>query len=309
MPELPEVETIVQDLKTKISGHKILGVDSDWPKIVKEPDYKKFKREIRGLIIENIERKGKNIVIYLSQNKVLLIHLKMTGHPLVSTCWEFTNAKLKKKNLEECQELDAIDKDPQNRFIHIGFSLDKGKSLLLSDLRKFASIKLTDKEKLSEILKDLGPDAMDNDLNFETFKRILQKEKKEIKKILMDQTKIAGIGNIYSDEILFDAKINPEKRINLLTPSEIKIIYHSMKKILKEAIKRRGTSISDFRDTAGEKGFYGDIRKVYRRTDEPCPKKCGGTIKRVTIGGRSAHFCPKCQQLDSLTKQIGNIKK
>ena len=113
----------------------------------------------------------------------------------------------------------------------------------------------------------------------------------------MDQSVIAGIGNIYSDEILFEAKIHPQKPVKSLTSLEMKKIYDSMKKILKEAIRKRGTSISDFRDTAGKKGSYGNVRRVYRKEGEPCPKKCGGIVKRITIGGRSAHFCPNCQTL------------
>jgi len=305
MPELPEVETIVQDLKTKISGHKILGVDSDWPKIVKEPEYEKFRKEVSGLIIEGIQRRGKNIIINLSRNKALIVHLKMTGHPLVSTCWEFVGAKLRKKDLEECKEKDSIDEDPQNRFIHLGFSLDKGKSILLSDLRKFASVKLVDRKKIPGIFKDLGPDAMDSTLSFKYFKEVLKNKKGDVKKILMDQSVITGIGNIYSDEILFEAKIHPKMKINSLTDTEIRKIYTSMKKILSEAIQKRGTSISDFRDTAGEKGSYGEARRVYRKTNEPCPKKCGGTIQKITVGGRSAHFCPKCQPLNP-TSNIKN---
>jgi len=297
MPELPEVFTIVQDLKTKISGHKILEVDSDWPSLIKEPDYKRFKKEIKGLFIEDIIRRGKNIIILLSRKKALIIHLKMTGHPLVSTCWEFTRGKLKKKDLEECKELDSIDKDPQNRFVHVGFTLDKGKSLLLSDLRKFATLKLVEKSKIPSLFSDLGPEAINGDLDFKKFKEVLKNQKKAIKKVLIDQKIIAGIGNIYSDEILFGANIHPLKPANTLLPEKIKKLYTSMKKILNEAIQKRGTSISDFRDTAGEKGLYGNYRKVYRKEGEKCPKHCGGNIKRIVLNGRSAHFCPECQKL------------
>lgn len=296
MPELPEVETIVRDLKTKVSGHKILSVDSDWPKTIKEPDYKKFQKEIKGLIIEDIQRRGKNIIINLTGNKSLLIHLKMTGHPLVSTCWEFTKGKLKKKSLEECKEKDNIDLDPQNRFIHLGFSLDKGKSLLLSDLRKFAAVRLLDKSRVSDFFSALGPDAIEQKLNFNKFSEIIKNSKGPIKKVLMDQEIISGIGNIYSDEILFDAKLHPEKLVKSLTLVELKKIYISMKKILKDAIQKRGTSISDFRDTAGEKGLYGNVIRVYGKAKEQCPQNCGGVVKRITIAGRSAHFCPVCQK-------------
>lgn len=296
MPELPEVETIVNDLKTKISGHKILGVDSDWEKIIKEPEYSKFKKNIQGLIIQNIQRKGKNIVIYLTGNKALIIHLKMTGHPLVSSCWEFTNGKLKKKKTDECKKPDLIDSDPQNKFIHLGFTLDKGKSILLSDLRKFASVKLVEQNKLKDLFSTLGPDALNPELDYKKFKDLILKEKREIKKVLMDQTVISGIGNIYSDEILLEAKIHPNKKSSSLNKKEIKKIHENIKKILKEAIEKRGTSISDYRDTEGKKGFYADYRRVYGKEGMSCPKKCKGIIERIKIGGRSSYFCPQCQK-------------
>jgi len=296
MPELPEVQTIVQDLKTKISGHKILGVNSDWSKIIKKPDYEQFEKDIQGLIIEKIERRGKNIIIYLSRDKALIIHLKMTGHPLVSTCWEFTKEKLRKKSNEECKKPDPIEEDPQNRFVHLGFSLDKGKNLLLSDLRKFATVRLVDKTEIPLIFAKLGPDAMSEKLTFSDFKKVIQEQKRSIKQVLLDQEIIAGIGNIYSDEILFEARINPKESADKLTLPRLKKMYVAMKKILKEAIEKRGSSISDYRDTAGEKGFYTESRRVYKKEKEECPRKCGGSIKRVKIGGRSSYFCPFCQK-------------
>lgn len=295
MPELPEVQTIVGDLKQKVMGHKILDVVCDWEKLIKEPSFRKFREEISGLIIEDIKRRAKNIIINLSAGKTLLIHLKMTGHLLVSSCWEFKRNQLRKKENDNCLEDDPIGSDKMNKFVHLGFELDKGKNLMLSDLRKFASVRLIDTKKLPEYLAGYGPEPLDEDFTYEKFRNILSGQKGNIKQILMDQKVLAGIGNIYSDEILFEAQINPKEKIKNIPESKMKKLFKAIKNVLQKAIEYRGNSISDYRDTEGKKGKYQEVRKVYRREGQPC-LECGAKIKRIKIGGRSAHFCPKCQK-------------
>ncbi len=148
-------------------------------------------------------------------------------------------------------------------------------------------------------LKNLGLEPLDKSFNFKKFAETLRHGSgrgRKIKQVLMDQETIAGIGNIYSDEILWQAKIHPFRRVNKLRVDELKRIYLAMKQILKKALKLRGTSISDFRDTGGRSGAYSDVRKVYRREGEKCPR-CGSIIKRIKIGGRSARYCPACQRI------------
>jgi formamidopyrimidine-DNA glycosylase len=290
MPELPEVQTVVDDLNKKIIGRKITGVWFDAPKIIKKPKSKDFEYNIKGAKIESVARRAKNILISLSGNRLLLIHQKMTGHMLVGK-WQKTKSGWQSL-------LGGHFDEKVNDYIHLIFFLDNGQMLALSDLRKFAKVLFGPRDeilKMPEIQK-LGIEPLSQEFTFEKFKSIIKKEKGKIKQVLMNQEKIAGIGNIYSDEILWEAKVNPFRRADSLTEPEIKKIYSAIGKILAKALKLRGTSTSDFRDTAGIKGKFGEILKVYRREGDPCPR-CGTKIVRQKIGGRSAHFCPLCQPL------------
>lgn len=289
MPELPEVETTVSELKEKIIGRKITHLWSDTKKLVKRPkNFSLFEKEIKKGKILDIKRKGKNILIEID-GKILLIHLKLTGHLL------YGKFRLRKGKWEG--EKGFLKTDPANRFIHLLFFLDNGKMLALSDLRKFAKIELGKREEIlnSPQLLKLGPDPLDKKFNFSSFKERLERVKKDIKRALMDQKIISGIGNIYSDEILFEAKVHPLKKVKKLSQKELKKIFFSMKKILKKAILAKGESISDYRRPTGEKGGFDRLRKVYRRENQSC-KVCQTLIKRIKIGGRSSYFCPKCQK-------------
>ncbi|MDO8443751.1 MAG: DNA-formamidopyrimidine glycosylase [Candidatus Azambacteria bacterium] len=283
MPELPEVQTTVNDLNRKIKGLSITGIWTDWPKYLK----KGFAKEITGKKIIKIWRIGKNIIFDLSGGKIMLIHQKMTGH-LLAGKW-------------------LIEK--VNSYIHVVFFLSNGEKLALSDLRKFAKILAVDKKdfKNLEDIKNIGPDPSLPGFKFDEFKKLINKKRGAIKKVLMAQNVISGIGNIYADEILFTAKIHPLARTEKLNAKKLKQIFNAIKKILKKAVKLRGTSTYDYRDTAGKPGHYGEARLVYQRKGEKCPRlrqgfsgqanKCDGIIKRIKVDGRSAHFCPICQKL------------
>ncbi|MEK7566195.1 MAG: bifunctional DNA-formamidopyrimidine glycosylase/DNA-(apurinic or apyrimidinic site) lyase [Patescibacteria group bacterium] len=311
MPELPEVQTIVDDLNKKIIGRKITAVWFDWPKTIKNPKPKVFEKEIKGLGVEKIKRAGKNILIYLSRGYLLLIHQKMTGHLLVGK-WRIRTARLRTlRRLTDRTsamrmrpyeyEIESLLKGPLqekvNGYIHLIFYFDNGWQMALSDLRKFAKVLLGDKEKIENLpeLKKLGPDALDKKLSFKKFKDIIEHIRGKIKQALMNQEIISGIGNIYSDEALFLAKIHPFKPANKLTKKEANNLYLAIRRVLKKALRLRGTSISDFRDTSGKAGAYSNVRLVYRKEGKPCPR-CQTLIKRVKMAGRSAHFCPKCQE-------------
>lgn len=303
MPELPEVQTVVSDLNKKIIGREITGAWFDWPsqislyktlegklKIIKKPAPRELVSAIKGALIERVERRGKNILIYLTRDLLLLIHQKMTGHLLVGKWKIFKNKALAVS--------PAVLKQKVNDYIHLIFYLDDGRMLGLSDLRKFAKVAFGEKKYIETLpgLIKLGPDALDTRLNFKRFQRLIGAEKRKIKQVLMDQEVLAGIGNIYSDDILWQAKVHPFQPANRLPPSDLSKIYSAMKIILKKAVRLRGTSISDFRDTAGALGKYADVRLVYRREGESC-RRCRALIKRVKMNGRSAHFCPACQRL------------
>jgi len=291
MPELPEVETIVKDLNTKVLGRTFVDIWTDFKKVIKKPkNFEDFKKKVKNKKIQKIWRRGKNIIFELSGGLSLLIHQKMTGHLLVGN-WQLVTGKWKPTKKGPLE-------DPMNRFLHLVFEIDDGKQLALSDLRKFAKVELWNSDELreSEGFKKLGFEPLDKNFTFEKFKEILSGKRGKIKQVLMDQTVITGIGNIYSDEILWEAKIHPFKNISSFKNEELKKIYQAIHKILKKAIKLRGTSISDFRDIKGKPGFYKKARKVYRREGEKC-SYCRTKIKRVKLGGRSAHFCPLCQKL------------
>jgi len=313
MPELPEVETIVRDLNKSVLGQKIEDVWSDFKKItrlrqgfggqVKKPSFKNFKKEIKGRKILKIRRRGKNIIFELSGNKILLIHQKLTGHLLIGN-WKLsrlTGSRLAGK-IENWEPLKKGPlEEPVNRYIHLMFWLSSGLMLALSDLRKFAKAELWDKKDLeeSEGFKSLGPEPLEKSFTFEKFKETLRQAQGKIKQVLMDQNVIAGIGNIYSDEILWQSKIHPFHDVSKLKKDELKRIFQATKEILPKAIKLGGESISDYRRLSGEPGYFDKERKVYRRTGEKC-LRCGTIIKRVKLAGRSAHFCPKCQLLTKL---------
>lgn len=291
MPELPEVETTVCDLRKKVLGRTFVGIWTDFRKMIKKPkNFEEFKKVLKGKRIKSIRRRGKNILFDLSDGKTLLIHQKLMGHLLLG--------KWVRKDGRWIAPPGFLS-EKANTYIHLLFTLDNGQMLALSDLRKFAKVELWDKEELesSKEMKSLGPEPLEKSFTFEKFKKALLKRKKgKIKQVLMDQKVIAGIGNIYSDEILWKARIHPFKKVLRLEEKELKKIYKALQEILRKAIKLQGESISDFRRISGKKGEFDKLRKVYRREGEKC-SRCGTIIKKVKLGGRSAHFCPKCQRL------------
>ncbi len=290
MPELPEVETTVRDLQKKVLKRTFVDVWTDFEKVIKKPkDFQVFKKEITNRKIKNVRRRAKFILFDLSGGKTLLIHQKLTGHLLLGK-WRRRDNKWLASTRPLSERI--------NTYIHLLFTLDNGEMLALSDLRKFAKVELWDTRKLagSEEMKNLGPEPLEKDFTFEKFKEILKRKKGKIKQVLMDQKVIAGIGNIYSDEILFEAKINPFKPIPKLTLEELRRIYKFIIRVLKKGIELRGESMIDWRDSRGRKGFYDKCRKVYRREGEKC-FRCKAIILRRKLGGRSAHFCPQCQKL------------
>lgn len=289
MPELPEVETIVMDLRKVLPELKIQDVWCDHKKMIKSSkSFPEFKKQVAGRKILNIKRKGKNILISLSGGKTLLIHQKMTGHLLYGP-FDFTQGK---KWIAKGS--GPMRDDPQNRFIHLIFELSNGKQLALSDMRKFAKVLICDTDKLDELkdVKDIGIDPTDKIFTFKKFKEILTNKKGRIKEVLMKQELISGIGNIYASEILWDAGVYPFKEVSSLDGKELTRIYKSILKILKKSIKLRGDSMVDYRDAFGEKGKYQNYHKAYRKEGEKCSKNDGGIIKRVKKSARSTFYCP-----------------
>ncbi|MEI6581021.1 MAG: bifunctional DNA-formamidopyrimidine glycosylase/DNA-(apurinic or apyrimidinic site) lyase [bacterium] len=297
MPELPEVETTTKGLKKHVLGLKIIKVWTDLDTKDKRKNdtvanlsyFNLFKKEIAGRKILSVERRAKNILINVSGDKTILIHMKMTGHLLYGK-YKF----LKKENRWVPDKAGPL-KDPYNRFVHVVFTLSNKKSLTFSDARKFGKITLikTKETSTSKHLRGLGPEPLDKNFDFKKFKeRLAQKPKGKIKSVLMDQSVISGIGNIYSDEILWLSGIHPERMVSKIKDREFKKIFISMKKSLSKGITLGGDSMSDYRNIHGLPGKFQLHHNVYRKTGEKCKKpKCSGIIKRIKVGGRSAHFC------------------
>ncbi len=313
MPELPEVETIVKDLNKKVKNHKVVNIWCDWPKYFSSKSgsasggklpksQKQFKKCVTNRKIKKVSRRGKNILIELSGDYILLIHQKMTGHMLYGNWVERKNFK---GNLEEKWDKEKWIPSPpkgnlmdqKNKYIRLIFFLNNDKMLALSDLRRFAKVLCGPEEKIRNLLeiKNLGPEPLDSKFTFESFKKLFENKKGIIKSVLMDQSFIVGIGNIYADEILYRAKIHPISKVEKLKEKQLKITYNAIKTILKDAIRARGTSIDDFRDAYGKKGKYEKKLLVYRRTGKKCPK--GHIIERIKVAARSTHFCPVEQKL------------
>ncbi len=300
MPELPEVETTVRGLKKEILGTKILDVwtdlnTKDKRKIdtISNPNYfLYFKKEISGQKIISVERRAKNILINLSKEKTVLVHLKMTGHLLFGE-YKF----IKKENKWQPYKKGPLE-DPYNRFIHAVFSLSNKKYLAFSDARKFGKITLFNtKENSNKHLSNLGPEPLEKNFDFKKFKeRLSRKPKGKIKTVLMDQSIIVGIGNIYSDEILWRSNVNPKRKVSDLKEKELILIFKAIKQLLNKGIGFGGDSMSDYRNIYGLPGKFQLHHMAYRRTGEKCSKKgCLGVIIREVINNRSAHFCSKHQ--------------
>jgi formamidopyrimidine-DNA glycosylase len=301
MPELPEVQTTVNGLNAEVKGLHIQDVWTDYNSAfhaknnnIKNSKYFPiFKKEVLDTKITHAERIGKQILLRLSNGKTIFTHMKMTGHFLYGE-YVLNNKKWQPK------ENNSPLSDPYNRHIHLVFSFSNGKQLAFSDARKFATIFVfdTSKEKTIKELAKLGPDSLSSDLSFSYFKeRLLKRPRAKIKQTLLDQETIAGIGNIYADEILWTAGVHPLSITEKIPEKKLEAIYRAIKPLLKKGIDFGGTSDSDYRNIYGESGKFQNKHNVYRQAGEKCPKKDGGIIERIVIGARSAHFCPKHQTL------------
>ena len=307
MPELPEVQTTVTSLKKTLPCLSIKDVwscyDSPYYKgkeNIKDKNYfKKFKKEVTNKTILDVDRKGKNILFHLSNEITVLTHMKMTGHYLYGRYRKTTN-KEKSFLFEDwiADEKGPLLKDPFNRFIRLVFTLSNKKHLVLSDARKFATIFIYPTPSPPKALTDLGPDPLERSFSFKRFLECLPYlSRRPIKQVLLDQTILSGIGNIYSDEILWSAGIHPRSIVSSIPKEKLYEMYCAMKTILRQGIDLKGSSLSDYRQPNGERGSFQYRHKVYQKTGDPCPKKDGGVTEQQLIGGRSAHFCNKHQVL------------
>lgn len=264
MPELPEVETIARKLKPDLLGKTILSADLHWARTLAYPSPKKFKQQIKGQKILDVTRRAKYFILRLSDFN-LLIHLRMSGDLSIRD--------------------STIRAEPHDRLI---LELSDGKSLIFNDTRKFGRVWLT--EKLEDVLGKLGPEPLGDDFTVQWLHAALHNKRRQLKPLLLDQSFLAGLGNIYTDEALHFAKLHPLLLSDSLTHRQAKALHEAIHYVLNEGIRRNGASF-DWVYRGGEFRF-----RVYGRTDKECPV-CGTKIKRILVGQRSTHYCPKCQKL------------
>lgn len=288
MPELPEVETIVRDLQRKIKGKKIKEVKVNLPKIVKNSK-KIFVDFLVGRKIKKVSRRGKLIMInFIDSEKTLLIHFKMTGQLIFQQ-----KGKIIAGGHSQKGRLD----DLPNKYTHIIFTFQDKSQLFYNDLRQFGCLKLVSPAQLTKVLMKFGYEPLNFDFSLENFEKMVKNKKKNVKAFLLDQSLIAGIGNIYADEILFASCVRPQKNIDTLNNKEIKLIFKNIKKILQRAIDFRGTTFNNYRNADGKKGGFKKLLKVYGRENKKCVRRnCSGIIKKTKTAGRGTHFCSICQK-------------
>jgi len=283
MPELPEVETIKRQLVDKVVGLTIENVLVNKPKLfVGNP------QKIIGLRVLRVMRRAKMIIIDLENDQHLLIHLKMSGQLIYAD---------KFGQYGGGHPIPPSNIPVPNKFTHIIIEFSNGSKLYYNDIRQFGWIKILTKKKLEDELKKLGPEPLTEEFTPEKFREnLFIHNKSKIKPTLMDQSVVAGVGNIYACEACFMARIDPRRQIKSLTTQEIKSLFCAIKKVLALAIKYRGTSADAYVTLEGRKGDYYNRRLVYNREGEQCPNNCGGKITKIMLAGRGTYFCPMCQK-------------
>jgi len=275
MPELPEVETIRRQLSKEIVGRRVSSVDVFFAKRLNVPA-KKFIGEVTGRRVKAIRRRAKMLLIDLSGGLTMAVHLKMTGRLLIT-----------KTGVAPTEHT------------HLVFVFTGGKRLMFEDVRKFGWVRLFETAAVEDDLigpMGLGPEPFDTGFTPESLVRCLQaRGRSKIKPLIMSQKCVTGAGNIYTDEALWKARIRPDRKAGTLTRQEAIRLHAEIRSVLKEAIRRRGSSVDDYVDAYGKPGTYEMKHEAYGRGGEKCAR-CGGLIRKVRLGGRGTHFCPKCQR-------------
>ncbi len=302
MPELPEVETIRRDLAAAILNRRIAFVDILSPKTASH-SAAFFKSALVGRKITAVGRRGKLLIFRLApaapmrkkgkpagkKMDHLLIHLKMTGQLIYSD---------KKNRIAGGHSLNVPSElvEFPNRHTRAILTMANGGKLFFNDLRKFGYLKLVSDSELEKLLEqNYGPEPLTPAFTFPAFQKSLSRTNVKIKAALLNQKLIAGLGNIYADEVLWAARINPQRPAKKVTPAELKKLFAAINKIIKLAIKQRGTTFSDYVDSRGRRGNFSKFLKVYGRDGEKCPN-CHNPLKKQKIAGRGTHYCPKCQK-------------
>lgn len=287
MPELPEVETIKNDLKKKIVNKKIARIEILFKGGIRN-NTKQFEADLMGDKFLDIDRIGKLMIFKINlPDRYLLIHLKMTGQ-LVYCQKNFIIAG--------GHSLPKLAGSLPNKFSRVIFYFTDRSALFFNDMRKFGYLEIVDGKKLARIKKNYGPDPLGKDVDPDFLTSILKNRKAPVKAVLLNQKLISGIGNIYADEILFQSGIMPDRIAKNISKKETEKMDKAIKSVLRKAIKFRGTTFNDYVDSEGNQGNFSKLLKVYGKKGEACPGCPGGVIEKKRIAGRGTHFCRKCQK-------------
>ena len=275
MPELPEVQTVVDELGARLTGRVFApGATFSWPRTAGYPDAASFADRLAGRRVSGVRRRAKYILIDLDDGDLLVVHLRMTG------------------NLQF-----VVPGDPPHPHARALLPLEDGAILRFADIRKFGRLYLGSEDELRGIipLSRLGPEPLSPDFTVERLREALAGRRGAIKPTLLDQAVIAGLGNIYVDEALFLAGIDPRRPADSLDDAAISALHAAIQEVLAGALARGGTSFRDYLSTWGRKGTNQGSLQVFRRQGEECPR-CGAPLARIVVAGRGTHFCPTCQR-------------
>ncbi|HEY8170176.1 MAG TPA: bifunctional DNA-formamidopyrimidine glycosylase/DNA-(apurinic or apyrimidinic site) lyase [Candidatus Limnocylindria bacterium] len=295
MPELPEVETVARDLQHSVAGATIRSAAVHWERTIRHPlPAERFVAEIAGATIRRVSRRAKTVLVHLEDGRVLTVALRMTGALIV-----------------------AEPGTPPDPYARVLFALDDGRELRYRDMRKFGRIGLwpggglrsvgagrgarsrkvaegRGRYRIGEVFSGHGPEPLARSFTASRFAERLSRRSAKLKTLLLDQSFVAGVGNIYADEALWRARLHPLRAADTLTDVEVRRLHRAVRQVLRQGITNRGSSFSDYVGVDGEPGDNAERLIVYRRTDQPC-YRCGRPIRRIVVGQRSTHFCPRCQ--------------
>ena len=274
MPELPEVETIKEDLRALVVGSKIGRVEVLAPPLVEQPTTEEFVRRLEDVRMSGARRRAKHLIVELDSGDALVFQLKIGGQLLLVPPVE----------------------EPETALMLV-LHLDGDRRLFLRDETGFTRARLLDAGELEERLSPLGPEPLEDGFEAGYLPRKVGSRRAQIKPLLLDQKVVSGIGNIYVDEILYDARLHPRRKANTITNAEWERLYAAIRKNLAAGVEHRGTTVRLYRDVLNRSGEHQNFLRVFEKQGKPCPG-CEGEVVREKVGGRPSHFCPGCQRED-----------
>lgn len=286
MPELPEVETIRCDLKAQIINKKIKEVKVKKSRLVRN-SVSFFVKVLKGNAFIDIDRVGKLMIFKLRTGQYMLVHLKMTGQLIYQD---------KKQKIAGGHSYKSDEMKYPNKYTYIIFEFADGSFLYFNDMRTFGYMQIVNVSDFRQIKNSYGIEPIDPKIKLEDWQTVFKGRKTTVKALLLNQKLIAGIGNIYADEICFASHVRPDRRVSSLTSEEIKSLFQNSQKILRWAIKKRGTTFNNYVDSQGRKGSFMKNLKVYGRAGQLCLRCKQGNIQRLKVAGRGTNFCPFCQK-------------